>query len=157
MSKWFGIAVMGAVLSGCGANEPQNAAQQRDSGNSVSVAPPSTAPNLTSAQLASVCKAAIAETFAQPLKIMKVMSNEGGIVRIRYNRPSDGKHWINDCRVEGERIIWRTVDAFKGDGPGVWRTRPEDEVTTFRIGGGNVIIITKYPDNAPISSIYKMA
>lgn len=156
MSKWFSIAVIGAALSGCGADGPQNAGSQNDSGNSVSVASPSTAPNLTSAQLASVCKAAIAETFAQPLKIMKIMSNEGGIVRIRYNRPSDGKRWTNDCRVEGERIIWRTVGAFKGDGPGVWRTRPEDEVTTFRIDGGNVTIITKYPDNAPISSTYKM-
>lgn len=157
MSKWFGIAVIGAALSGCGANDLQNTVNQNDSGNSVSVASPSTAPNLTSAQLASVCKAAIAETFAQPLKIMKIASNEGGIVRVRYNRPSDGKRWTNDCRVEGERIIWRTVDAFKGDGPGVWRTRPEDEVTTFRIDGGNVNIITKYPDNAPTSSIYKMA
>lgn len=157
MSKWFGIAVMAAVLSGCGANEAQNATHQDDSGNSASMAAPSPTPNLTSVQLASVCKAAIAETFAQPLKIMKVMSNEGGIVRIRYNRPSDGKRWTNDCRVEGERIIWRTVDAFKGDGPGVWRVRPEDEVTTFRIDGGNVTIITKYPDNAPMSSTYKMA
>ncbi len=157
MSKWFGVAVMGAALSGCGADGLQNAVHQIDSGNSVSVAPPSTAPSLTSAQLASVCKAALAETFAQPLKIMKVASNEGGIVRVRYNRPSDGKRWTNDCRVEGERVIWRTVDAFKGDGPGVWRTRPEDEVTTFRIDGRNVTIITKYPDNAPTSSTYKMA
>ena len=157
MSKWFSVAVMGAILSGCGTNEPQNATHQSNSGNSVSGASPSPAPNLTSAQLASVCKAAIAETFAQPLKIMKIMSNEGGIVRIRYNRPSDGKRWTNDCRVEGGRIIWRTVDAFKGDGPGVWRIRPEDEVMTFRINGGNVTIITKYPDNAPTSSTYKMA
>lgn len=156
MSKWFSIAVMGAALSGCGTNEPQNAPHQNDSGNSVSVASPGPAPNLTRAQLASVCKAAIAETFAQPLKIMKVASNEGGIARVRYNRPSDGKRWTNDCRVEGNRIIWRTVDAFKGDGPGVWRTRPEDEVTTFRIDGGNVTITTKYPDNAPISSTYTM-
>lgn len=148
---------MGAILSGCGANEPQNAAHQSNSGNSVSVVSPNLLPSLTSAQLASVCKAAIAETFTQPLKIMKVMSNESGIVRIRYNRPSDGKRWTNDCRVEGERVIWRTVDAFKGDGPGVWRTRPDDEVTTFRIDGGNVTITTKYPDNAPISSTYKMA
>lgn len=157
MSKWCGVAVIGAALSGCGADEPQNAGNRIDSGNSVSVASPSPAPNLTSAQLASVCKAAIAETFAQPLKIMKVASNEGGIVRVRYNRPSDGKRWTNDCRLEGNRVIWRTVDAFKGDGPGVWRIRPEDEVTTFRIDGGNVTIITKYPDNAPISSTYKMA
>lgn len=157
MSKWFGIAVMGAALSGCSTNEPQNAAHQNDSGSSISVASPSPAPNLTSAQLASICKAAIAETFAQPFKIMKVASNEGGIVRVRYNRPTDGKRWTNDCRVEGNRIIWRTVDAFKGDGPGVWRTRPEDEVTTFRIGGGNLTITTKYPDNAPTSSTYKMA
>ena len=157
MSKWFSVVVMGAALSRCGANEPQSTAYQNNSGNSVSVASPSTAPNLTSAQLASICKAALAETFAQPFKIMKVASNEGGIVRVRYNRPSDGKRWTNDCRVEGNRIIWRTVDAFKGDGPGVWRTRPEDEVMTFRIDGGNVTIITKYPDNAPTSSTYKMA
>lgn len=81
MSKWFGIAVMGAAISGCGANEPQSTAYQNDSGNAVSMVSPNTAPNLTSGQLASVCKAAIAETFAQPLKIMKVASNEGGIVR----------------------------------------------------------------------------
>ena len=157
MSKWFNVAVMGTILSGCGANEPQNVAHQSDSDNSVAIGSPSSTPNLTSAQLASVCKAAIAETFAQPLNIMNIVNSEGGIVRIRYNRPSDGKRWTNDCRIEGNRIVWRSVDAFGGDGPGVWRTRPEDEVTTFRIEGDSVVITTKYPDNAPIHSTYKMA
>jgi hypothetical protein len=104
-----------------------------------------TTPAPSPALLASICKAGIAETFGHSPSIMKVLSNEGGIVRIRYNRPDDGKRWTNDCRVEGNRIIWRTVDAFPGDGPGIWRTRPSDEILTFEIKGKRIVLNTEYP------------
>jgi hypothetical protein len=102
------------------------------------------APALTATQLSSVCKAAIASSFGRSASIMRVVSNEGGVVRIRYNRPDDKTLWTNDCRVEGDRIVWRTVDAFGGAGPGVWRTRPDDDVLTFRTRGKKVDIVTRY-------------
>lgn len=99
---------------------------------------------LSSPMLVSVCKAAIASSFGRSASIMKVVSKTGDIVRVRYNRPDDGKQWTNDCRIEGNRIVWRTVDAFPGDGPGIWRTRPDDDVLTFEIRGNKVAISTTY-------------
>ncbi len=105
---------------------------------------PASLPKLSSKLLGSVCKAAIASSFGRSASIMKVVSNADGIVRIRYNRPDDQKQWTNDCRVEGNRILWRTVDAFPGDGPGIWRTRPDDDVLTFEVQGKKVAITTAY-------------
>lgn len=107
-------------------------------------APVADKPLLSSPMLVSVCKAAIASSFGRSASIMKVVSKTGDIVRIRYNRPDDGKQWTNDCRVEGKRILWRTVDAFPGDGPGIWRTRPDDDVLTFEIKGKKIEILTAY-------------
>jgi hypothetical protein len=101
-------------------------------------------PPLSPKLLVSVCKAAIASSFGRSASIMKVVSKTGDIVRVRYNRPDDGKQWTNDCRVEGNRIIWRTVDAFPGDGPGIWRTRPDDDVLTFEVKGNEIAISTVY-------------
>lgn len=101
-------------------------------------------PKLSPKLLVSVCKAAIASSFGRSASIMKVVSKTGDIVRVRYNRPDDGKQWTNDCRVEGNRILWRTVDAFAGDGPGIWRTRPDDDVLTFEVKGKEIVISTVY-------------
>lgn len=99
-------------------------------------------------QLTSVCKAAFANMFGHSPKIMKATSKEVEIVRVSYHRPDDRKLFTNDCRVEGNRIIWRSVDAFPGDGPGRWRTSSDDDVLSFVIDGKKVTITTTYSDGS---------
>lgn len=107
-------------------------------------------PPLSAQDLARVCRAAIAAMNGHKPRIMKVMSNKDGVVRIRYARPSDGELWKNDCRVSGNQVEWRPVDA---DGPGSgesrWRSSDYGEKVTFEIKGPKVEITTHYPDSAP--------
>ncbi len=158
MKNLLPIAAIALLLVGCDA--PETTGINEDSFNEAltdNMDMPEPSKPLTASELASVCKAGIAETFGQPIAIMKIVSNEAGIVRVRYNRPSDNKRWTNDCRVEGNRVIWRSVDAFPGDGPGIWRTRPADEVVTFKLSGSQVVLETTYPDNAPVTATYNLS
>lgn len=150
--------LVGFVLVGCDTSETTGINEDSFNGALTdNMDMPEPSKPLTASELASVCKAGIAETFGQPIAIMKIVSNEAGIVRVRYNRPSDNKRWTNDCRVEGNRLIWRSVDAFPGDGPGIWRTRPADEVVTFKVSGNEVVLETTYPDNEPVTATYNLS
>jgi len=86
---------------------------------------------------------------------MKIVEGSSGTVRIRYVRPSDGKLWTNDCRVDGDRILWRTVNAFgAGSGEGRWRDDSADEVLTYAIDGDQITITTTFPGEEPASKAY---
>jgi hypothetical protein len=115
------------------------------------------APSLSATDLSRVCRAAIASMNGHKPRIMKVMSNKDGVVRIRYARPSDGKLWKNDCRVAGNQVEWRPVDA---DGPGSgesrWRSSDYGERVTFEIKGRKVEITTHYPDSAPEAESFEL-
>jgi len=114
-------------------------------------------PSLSPADLARVCRAAIAAMNGHKPRIMKVVSNKDGVVRIRYARPSDGKLWKNDCRVSGNQVEWRPVDA---DGPGSgesrWRSSDYGEKVTYKIKGRKVEITTHYPDGPPETEGFRL-
>ena len=96
----------------------------------------------------SVCKAGIAQLFGHSPKIMKAVPQDGGIVRISYKRPDDGKLFENDCQLQGNRIMWRGVDIGPNSGPGRWRNHPDDEILTYRIKGKSVELTTTYSDGS---------
>lgn len=98
---------------------------------------------LTPAKTASICKAAIAELFGHSPKIMKTAPFQG-VTRVLYRRPDDGKLWTNDCKLEGDRIMLRSVDVI----PGRWRNDPADEVLTFKVTGHTVLMQTTYSDGS---------
>ena len=102
---------------------------------------------LTPAKTASICKAAIAELFGHSPKIMKTAPFQG-VTRVLYRRPNDGKLWTNDCKLEGDRIMWRSVDVV----PGRWRNDPADEVLTFKVTGKSVELLTSYSDGSTASA-----
>ncbi len=104
-----------------------------------------------------VCRAAIADMNGHPPRIVRVVNSSKGVVRVRYTRPSDGKVWTNDCRVEGDRVVWRTVDAFgRGSGLGRWRTHPADEVITYTIADDQLSITTTFPGEPPSTETYTL-
>ena len=105
--------------------------------------------------LRRVCRAAIADLNGRSPSIMKVVRENAGTIRIRYARPSDGKVWTSDCRLEGDRVLWRTVDASgAGSGEGRWRDDPADEVLTYLLDGTRVTITTAFPGEPPTSQSY---
>jgi len=115
-----------------------------DALNAPATASTSVSPSLTK----SICKAAVAEINGRSPSIMKVTPIADGILRISYNRPDDGKLWKSDCKLEGNRIMWRSVDLSPGSGPGRWRNHPDDEVLTYAIKGNKVDIKTTWSDGS---------
>lgn len=115
--------------------------------------PPSATAAYTTDQLSMICRAGIAAEFARSPKIMTAREIEPGMMRIEYRRPNDPKLWKNDCRVEGNRIVWRTVDASPGSGAGRWRTTENDDVLTFKLEGNAVT--TESSDGSSASETYR--
>lgn len=146
------------ILSGCSGSAPQPRAEDArpspadiaKADADIGVAPSdavSTKP-LDAEQMASICKAGIAELFGHSPEIMNAALQGEGIVRISYKRPDDGKLFKNDCQLQGDRIMWRGIDISPGSGPGRWRNEPADEALTFTVREGSVVLLTTYSDGS---------
>ena len=160
MLKVVTMAAAVLVLAACSRNSGSDAGGEQANMRAAEVAdsgkpgPPEVSP-LVPEDLRRVCRAAIADLNGQDPSITKVVSEDAGTIRIRYTRPSDGKVWTNDCRIEGDRIVWRTVNAFgAGSGEGRWRSDPADEVLTYRAQGDRVTITTTFSGEEPASETY---
>lgn len=86
---------------------------------------------------------------------MAAKARSGGLVRVQYHRPDDNKLWKSECRLEGNRIIWRGVDSFGNDGPGRWRDLPEDGTLTFTLKGTIVAITEGYSDGTSSEETFR--
>lgn len=126
-------------------------------GKSSNVSPPEAAarPEITSAVTLSdgdfgrVCRAAVAALNGRDPAIIKVERIENGIAHVGYVRPNDGKVWKNQCRVDGNRVVWASVDLNgPGTGPGRWRTDAEDEVVTYAVRANTVTVRITYSDGS---------
>lgn len=95
-------------------------------------------------QTALVCKAGIAKLFGQLASTIKVEKQGAGIVHMSYRRKFDGTRWENDCKLDGDRIMWRAVDAFPGSGPGRSRDDPANGVLTYKLDGDLVEVTEGY-------------
>lgn len=104
-----------------------------------------------------ICRAFDADMGGYDPKIVQVVSDNGTIARTRYARPDDGKIWTRECRLDRNRIIWRTVDV---DGPrsglGPWRNRLTDETITFELKGDSVVIRTDWQDGSSSTNSYQV-
>lgn len=107
----------------------------------------------TPAQLSMICRAGIAAEFGRSHKIMQASAQSDGLIRVTYRRPGDAKLWKNDCKVEGDRIVWRTIDASEGSGVGRWRTGEYDDVLTFKVKGN--FVTTSSSDGSSGSETYR--
>lgn len=113
---------------------------------------PSAAPTYTAGQRSMICRAGIAAVFGRDPKTMSARSLPDDLTRVEYRRPDDNKLWKSDCRIDGDRIVWRGVDAFGDNGPGRWRNGPADEILTFKLEGSAVT--TNSSDGSSASETY---
>lgn len=78
------------------------------------------------------CKKAISKLMGKPTSIMEAGFNAEGYVGVKYIRPDDGQIFINECKFNGNQIIWRGIFFTDGEvKPGRWRDGTSDEKITW--------------------------
>lgn len=90
--------------------------------------------------LARICKAAVAVLYGRDPAMMHITKSINDLVRVEYRRPDDNTLWKNECILDGDRVLWRAVDAFPGSGPGKWQNGPYADVLTYTLSGKTVSI-----------------
>lgn len=108
----------------------------------------------------NLCKAAISAQFSKPIKIIKT-SKTGVINELYYIRPDDGKKWRYACQLDGENIVWATID-IDGTGSndiGRWRNNYSggDAKITYEVNptNKNLSIHMVYSDGSGTTSDFK--
>ena len=112
-------------------------------------------PRLTEVSLADeifVCRAAIAEMMGHDLGIVTGVRRADGNVGVSYRRPSDNSLWNNLCKLDGNRVVWASMN--EAGIAGRWRTNKEDEVVTFVLGRAGVTINQEFGDGSTISDSF---
>jgi hypothetical protein len=108
---------------------------------------------LTSEDRGRVCKASVAKLMGRDPSIMSVHHLGGGITRVSYNRPDDGKRWVSDCRVEGDTVVWADVENGTRQR---WRTHPMDEKIAYSMHDETIRICETFSDGSMSSEDVKV-
>lgn len=96
-----------------------------------------------------VCRAAIASLNGRDPEIIRVISTDGDIHRVRYTR-DDGTVWTNECRVGANTAEWRMVENGR---PGRWRN---EDTIRFNIDGPRISIQTFMMGDPMTSDTYEI-
>ncbi len=86
------------------------------------------AASLSDEDRAFVCRAAIAEIMGHPVASISATLQSDGTIRTEYTRPGDSTRWVNSCKIEGDPVIWASVE---GGSVGHWRLQPNAEKIAF--------------------------
>lgn len=98
----------------------------------------------------SLCKAAISTEMGREAKIMKSLKSDPSLPEISYTR-NDGKNYRYNCKIEGNRITWRTYfNDYSKTGWGRWRNENGDSVITYEVKEQTLFI-----KNSSTGEIYK--
>lgn len=101
--------------------------------------------DITNSEKLTACKMAISKLMGKPTSIMTATITPDSYFRVTYKRPDDGKTFKNECRFDGNSIVWRGVDIFApGEGPGRWRDNPADERITWSKVDGKINVEASY-------------
>ncbi|MDP2117367.1 MAG: hypothetical protein Q8J71_08225 [Brevundimonas sp.] len=100
---------------------------------------------LTAGQLRRVCQAGLAEIHGQGVADIQIDGLEGRVVNASWRAPVDGGRRRAQCRVEGDLITWKPVDASSPD-QDRWMNQAGDPVTRFVLDGETVTINQTLPD-----------
>ena len=106
---------------------------------------------LDAAGLRRVCQAGLAAIHGQQLGDITIDGLDGEIVNASWRAPVDGGRRRAQCRVEGDLITWKPVDAPTPD-QNRWMNQSGDPVTRFVLDGETISINTTLPDGTTARS-----
>mgnify|MGYP005994048675 CR=1 FL=1 len=101
------------ALTACGepASEPADAPAAVAPAASQAAAGPSATPvTLSEAMVANVCRAGVGAVYGQPGADVTVLDRAGGLITVGWRAPVDGGQLTAECRIDGNRVLWRPLD-----------------------------------------------
>lgn len=156
MRSAFVLMFAGISLAACGqpADTPApTPAETVSAGNPASDAEASVPVVLTADQLRRVCQAGLAEIHGQGVADIQIDGLEGRVVNASWRAPVDGGRRRAQCRVEGDLITWKPVDATN-PGENRWMNQAGDPVTRYIFDPDNITINTTLPDGTTATETY---
>ena len=105
---------------------------------------------LTAANLRRVCRAGLAAIHGQGLQDIEIDGLEGRVVNASWRAPVDGGRRRAQCRVDGDLVTWKPVDAT-GPDENRWMNQAGDPVTRFVLDGETVTINQTLPDGGAVA------
>ena len=111
---------------------------------------------LDAADLRRVCRAGLAGIHGQAVGDITIDGLEGDVVNASWRAPIDGGRRRAQCRVEGDLITWKPVDAPTPD-QNRWMNQSGDPVTRFVLDGDAITINTTLPDGTTATETYSAA
>jgi hypothetical protein len=111
---------------------------------------------LTAPDLRRVCRAGLATIHGQDVSAMVADSIEGQVVTLSWRAPVDGGRRRGQCRVDGDLVTWKPVDAPTPEADR-WMNQSGDPVTRFVLDGDAITINTTLPDGTTASQTVELA
>jgi hypothetical protein len=111
---------------------------------------------LAADQLRRVCRAGLAAIHGQTADAIQIDGLEGEVVNASWRAPVDGGRRRAQCRVEGDLVTWKQVDAPNPE-QNRWMNQAGDPVTRFAVDGGEITITTTLPDGTTAAEDYAVA
>lgn len=99
----------------------------------------------TADQLRRICQAGLAAIHGQAVAAMQVEGVEHETVNLSWAAPVDGGRRKAQCRVDGDLVTWRPVDATNPEHDR-WMNQAGDPVIRFALDGDRVTINQTLPD-----------
>ena len=147
------------TLAACGERTeeaPPTPAEVVSAAPAESDAAPAAPTVLDAADLRRVCRAGLAGIHGQRLEDISIDGIEGEVVNASWRAPVDGGRRRAQCRVEGDVITWKPVDA-PTPGQNRWMNQSGDPVTRFVLDGETITINTTLPDGTTATETYAVA
>ncbi|NBB51884.1 hypothetical protein GVN24_26730 [Rhizobium sp. CRIBSB] len=89
--------------------------------------------------LARVCRAGLAAIHEQAVDALAVDSLEGGVASLSWPAPVDGGRMRAQCRLEGDRIVWKPLDRPVSE-QNRWMIAPSDPIVRATVAGDRITI-----------------
>ena len=143
------------ALAACGepASEPADAPAVVEPAASATAAGPSATPvTLSEGMIATVCRAGVGAVYGQPGTDVMVLDRAGGLITVGWRAPVDGGQLTAECRVEGDRVLWRPLDRPVAD-ENRWMDQAGDPVVTYALDGSTLTVSQSLPDGTRTTTV----
>ena len=111
---------------------------------------------LSASDLRRVCRAGLAAIHGQDLSAIELDGLEGQVLNASWRAPVDGGRRRAQCRVDGDLVTWKQVDAPTTE-QNRWMNQSGDPVTRFVLDGDAITINTTLPDGTTATETYSVA